>query len=120
MNVTTYKPNIRHLRLWSSGHVLVTLLPHPEQQGLLGRDPEAAVQRRASGRKRAAAGRAARQGGARVQTGQRLHGGLTGVEGEAAGQLLDLRHQPTHTVNMLGISMWKESFIKQDKKRRLV
>lgn len=78
----------------AGGCVLVALLPDPEQQGLLGRDPEAVVQRRASGRNRTAAGRAARQGGARVQTDQGLHGGLTGTERQTAGQLLDLQKPP--------------------------
>lgn len=71
--------------------LLVALLPDPQQQRFLGRDSEAAVERRSSGGDGTAAGRAAGQRGARVQTGQRLHGGLTGAEGEAAGQLLDLR-----------------------------
>lgn len=74
----------------AGGRLLVALLPDPEQQGLLGGDPEAVVQRRTSGRNRAAAGRAARSG-ARVQTEQGLHGGLTGAERQTAGQLLDLQ-----------------------------
>lgn len=71
----------------------MTLLPDPEQQGLLGRDPEAVVQRGASRGNRTAAGRAAGQGGARIQAGQRLHGRLAGAEGEAAGQLFDLEEK---------------------------
>ena len=96
---TLYTAHIRaYVFLYSiqlTGCLLVALFPDPEQQGLLGRDPEAPVQRRASGRNRTAAGRAARQRGARVQTDQGLHGRLTGIEREAAGQLLDLRKAPT-------------------------
>lgn len=95
-----YQCNSTHFDTFPSrltGRLLVALFPDPEQEGLLGRNPEALVQRWASGRNRAAAGRAARQGGARVQTGQRLHGGLTGAERQATGQLLNLKEPATHT-----------------------
>lgn len=90
------------------GCLLVALFPDPEHEGFLGRHLEAVVQRRASGRDGAAAGRATRQGGTRVQTGQRLHGRLTGAEREATGQLLDLKKPLTHSF-LFNVYIWKLS-----------
>lgn len=95
-------------------HPLLALVPDPHEQGLLRRYSEASVERRCPAcRDWTSWDRAARPG---VQAGQRVEGGMTGAEGECAGQLLNLKQRAKQYTEYETISIFKmvHTYVKFD------